>query len=70
LTPVLIVYCRFREAMPSGKRVIPFKSAPVRESRTKSALATEVAKISANIRKRFILLALFLLERYSNVLER
>jgi len=59
LTPVLIVYCRFSEAMPRGKRVTPFKSAPVRKSRTKSALATETAKISASTRKRFILLDLF-----------
>jgi hypothetical protein len=70
LIPVFIVYCRFSEVMPRGKRVIPFKSAPVRKSRTKSALATQAAKISASIRKRFILLTLFFVEGYSNVFER
>lgn len=70
MTPVLIVYCKFKEAMPSGKRVIPFKSAPIRKSCTKSALTTDDAKISTSTRERFILLALFLLEGHSHAYER
>jgi hypothetical protein len=70
LTPVFIVYCRFSEAMPRGNSVMPFKSVPVRNSRTKSALVTEKVKISASLRKRFILLTLFFVEGYSNAFKR
>jgi hypothetical protein len=70
LTPVLIVYCRFSEAMPRGRRVTPFKSEPVRKSRTNSALATEAARISASVRKRVIMLTLVFDARYPIAYQR
>ena len=70
LTPVLIVYCRFREATPRGNRVAPFKSEAVRKSRTNSELATEAARISASVRKRVMMLTLDFVARYPIAFER